>query len=336
MRFSLLTLILLAQILFVLPAQLSAHEGRPVYIEVQGGDAGAYTLRWRIPPVMAQIDEPLIRLVGEGCTPSSTAEAPSLSGSREYRCAPDAGVSVQISYPRANPVLSSLVVFTPFGGDTVQVFSPPEKTLIALPASQAMLAVARDYTVGGVLHILIGYDHLLFVLCLTVIAGSMRRLIWTITGFTVAHSITLAVAVYDVVRLNTVLVEVLIALSILLLAAEILKTRAARTSAPKSLTWQYPILTASSFGLLHGFGFASVLAGLGLPSEAKLPALLFFNIGVELGQLAFVCGVLLVFTLLFGARDMASLYREKLMGGLILAVGITAGFWFIERITALF
>ena len=140
----------------------------------------------------------------------------------------------------------------------------------------------------GIEHILLGFDHLLFVLALILIVRSLRVLLITITAFTIAHSITLALATLGVVHVPGPPVEAMIALSILLLACEILRVRRGEESS----TARWPWLVAFAFGLLHGFGFAGALTELGLP-QGDIPLALFaFNVGVELGQLAFIASVM--------------------------------------------
>ena len=181
-----------------------------------------------------------------------------------------------------------------------------------------------------------GTDHLLFVLCLIIIAGRFKRLLLTVTGFTLAHSITLSLAILDIVRLPTELVELLIALSIVLLAVEIIKHRRAPAEQLPSFTWRHPVSASSAFGLLHGFGFAVVLQELGLPTAMKAQALLFFNIGVELGQLLFIALVLIIVFL--GLRTIAPVnkHRTLLTDMVVYGVGITSSYWLFERLAALF
>ena len=150
------------------------------------------------------------------------------------------------------------------------------------------MEVARTYTVFGIEHILEGLDHLLFVACLVLIARTAKRILITITGFTIAHSITLSLAALEVVKLPIPPIEATIALSIVFLAREIaLKRR-------DTLTWRYPIAVSGSFGLLHGFGFASALGEIGLPQSEVPAALLAFNAGVEIGQILFVALIVLL------------------------------------------
>jgi hydrogenase/urease accessory protein HupE len=151
-------------------------------------------------------------------------------------------------------------------------------------------AIAATYLGLGVEHILLGIDHLLFVLAMLLLVSSWRRLVATITAFTVAHSITLALATLGFVHVPPKPIEAAIALSIVFVAVEIVHGRMGRLGP----TERWPWMVAFVFGLLHGLGFASALRAVGLPESAIPTALLFFNLGVELGQLAFV-GVVLAF-----------------------------------------
>ncbi len=181
------------------------------------------------------------------------------------------------------------------------------------------------YLVIGVEHILLGPDHLLFVLCIVLLVRDRKKLFITITAFTLAHSITLALAVLDIFTLPSPPVEAAIALSIVMLAAESLRQER------DTVTAQKPWLVAFAFGLLHGMGFAGALAEVGLPSNQVPAALVLFNVGVELGQIAFVLALLLV-----GAA-LAKLSESWKRRGLLLtcyATGCLAAFWTIERVVA--
>jgi hydrogenase/urease accessory protein HupE len=188
-------------------------------------------------------------------------------------------------------------------------------------------AVAGAYLRHGIEHILLGYDHLLFVFALILIVRSTRVLVWTITAFTLAHSITLALATLGVVHVPGPPVEATIALSILLLACEIVRLHRGEAS----FTARWPWLVAFSFGLLHGLGFASALANIGLPRGDVLLALFAFNVGVELGQLAFIAVVLGLFALAKRIRLVASFERHARPAATY-AIGILASFWFFERL----
>ena len=164
----------------------------------------------------------------------------------------------------------------------------PSKPWIEVATSRSSLEVATAYLMHGIEHILFGYDHLLFVLALILIVRRGRALLITVTAFTIAHSITLSLATLGLVHVPGPPVEATIALSILLLAREIIRSDRGRPS----LTAQWPWLVAFTFGLLHGFGFAGALTEIGLPQGDIPLALLAFNIGVEAGQLIFIAAVL--------------------------------------------
>jgi hydrogenase/urease accessory protein HupE len=185
---------------------------------------------------------------------------------------------------------------------------------------------AGGYFVLGFEHILFGIDHLLFVLALVLIVRGVGVLVKTITAFTLAHSITLGLATLGVVHVPSAPVEAVIALSIVFVASEILRRRRGE----RGLTERAPWLVAGSFGLLHGFGFAGALSEVGLPANDIPLALLFFNVGVEVGQLAFVVVALAVIALLRRVRlpEWAPLLPPYAIGGV-------AMFWAIERIAAI-
>ena len=190
-----------------------------------------------------------------------------------------------------------------------------------MPPPEAAIPVWRGYLALGFEHILEGWDHLLFVTALVLIAGGWRRAALAVTAFTVAHSITLAASVLGAVSLNPRFVEAAIALSIVLLAVEL-----ARGS--DSLTRRYPAAVAFPFGLLHGFGFAGALAAIGLPEGEVAPALLAFNIGVEAGQLMLVAALLAAMALLRRAAPAALAPTTRAAS---YAIGITGAFWLIDR-----
>lgn len=187
---------------------------------------------------------------------------------------------------------------------------------------------ARAYFTLGIEHILLGIDHLLFVLALALIVRGVGLLVKTITAFTVAHSITLALATLGYLNMPAAPVEAIIALSIVFVAAEIIRSRRGQSG----LTERAPWIVAFTFGLLHGFGFAGALSQVGLPQNDIPMALLLFNAGVEAGQLAFVAVVLAIITLINRVRlplpRWASLIPPYAIGG-------TAMFWVIQRMSAL-
>jgi hydrogenase/urease accessory protein HupE len=203
----------------------------------------------------------------------------------------------------------------------------PDQPSFLVPKTESKLGVVRGYAVLGIEHILTGWDHLLFVLGLILLVGYGRTLLWTITAFTGGHSVTLALATLGVVNVPPAPIEAAIALSIYLLAVELMRSRAGRTTFMQRAPW----LVAGAFGLLHGLGFAGALAQVGLP-RGEIPLALFaFNVGIELGQLAFVAVVLGVMTLVRRIPLPQPAWGTALAS---YAIGSLAIYWFLERIAA--
>ena len=201
--------------------------------------------------------------------------------------------------------------------------------LAALQAgSGSTTDVARRYVVLGIEHILLGIDHLLFVLGLLLLVRGPWMLVKTVTAFTLAHSITLALATLGIVNVPARPVDAAIALSIAFLAAEILHARRGRLG----LAARKPWLVAFVFGLLHGLGFAGALTQLGLPPGEVPLALLFFNVGVEIGQLLFVG---LVLALIWALRELQVRWPRWAEPLPAYAIGTLAAFWFMERASGL-
>jgi hydrogenase/urease accessory protein HupE len=177
----------------------------------------------------------------------------------------------------------------------------------------------------GIEHILFGFDHLTFVLALLLLVRGAKRLLITVTSFTLAHSITLAAATLGVMWVPGPPVEATIALSILFLASELIKVNRGLPS----LTASYPWIVAFAFGLLHGFGFAGALKDVGLPQHEVPMALLAFNVGVELGQLLFVAAAMIV---LLVVRKLRSEWPQWAHQMPAYGIGSAAAFWFFERL----
>jgi hydrogenase/urease accessory protein HupE len=200
----------------------------------------------------------------------------------------------------------------------------PDSPSFIVPEKPSKLKVAGAYLGLGVEHILGGFDHLLFVLGLLLIVRKSMLLVKTITAFTLAHSVTLAMAALGFVHVPQTPVEAVIALSILFLATELAKQHQGEIS----LTSKAPWLVALSFGLLHGFGFAGALTEIGLPQTDIPLALLFFNVGVEVGQLMFVAAVLLVQMFVSKLAVKWPVWVGQLPAYVI---GSLAAFWFVQR-----
>jgi len=313
-----------------------AHESRPLYIEVTEKAPLQFSVQWKIPPSVDIRNAPEI-LMPEGCV-AATGKAAGQTGRgsvrrQAYRCEVDpAGTALQINYPLFNPSVSALVRVSRISGERHSLLASPDQTEVIIPEVESFGSVARDYLTLGVRHILEGYDHLLFLVCLMLIAGTGRRILVTITGFTIAHSITLALSALGLVRVPVPAVEAAIALSIVFLAVEIVRGN------KNSLTYRYPIAVASTFGLLHGFGFAAVLGETGLPQTEIPAALLFFNAGVEVGQILFVLAVIVAYQLArraaraFADYDLSIDALRPLQTPAAYAVGILGSFWMIQRV----
>jgi hydrogenase/urease accessory protein HupE len=231
-----------------------------------------------------------------------------------------------------------LVRIESLGGATQTERLSPTSTTFVVHAAPGTWDVATTYLRLGIEHILFGFDHLLFVLALVILVRDWRRVALTVTAFTIAHSITLAAATLDMVSVPGPPVEASIALSIVLVAVEIVN---ARRGTP-SLAARWPWLVAFCFGLLHGFGFAGALAEVGLPHHAIPIALLFFNLGVEMGQLVFVAAVLTageLFRRAIAFRLAPALVQrtvKRLDVTAAYAIGAVAAYWLIERTSAFF
>jgi len=210
-------------------------------------------------------------------------------------------------------------------GRSHSVLLSPAKSSYRIPQDDSSWQIVQTYTWLGITHILIGFDHLLFVFALLLIVKNMRRLLWTVTAFTLAHSLTMAAATLGLVNVPQGPVEAIIALSILFLAMEIIHEKQGKVG----LTSLYPWVIAFIFGLLHGFGFAGALAEIGLPQQAITLALVFFNIGVELGQLIFISTIVLTVVILQRLTYPALL--NKLQTTVVYMIGGISSFWLIER-----
>jgi hydrogenase/urease accessory protein HupE len=219
-------------------------------------------------------------------------------------------------------------------GRRVQAVLHADVPSLVVPERASALGVFRDYLRLGVHHIATGFDHLLFVFGLVLLARGTRRLLWTVTAFTAGHSVTLSLAALGVVHFPTAPIEVAIAATILALALELARgARDAETSPRESLLRRRPWAVAFAFGLLHGFGFAGALAAVGLPQEEIPVALFSFNVGIELGQVGFVAVVLVLRRLCAPALAGAPVWLARAP---VTAMGALAVYWCLDRATGLF
>ena len=318
---------LLALLLMVAASPAAADELRPGYLELTQQDAQHWKLVWKAPvlgglatharplvPPQCRQSVPVARLQGAALMAESVLTcSKGLSGSEVGLAGMDAAFTdalVRIA-PLGRPVQAARL--TP-GHATVMVASVPDRW-----------DVARSYFVLGVEHILTGYDHLLFVVALVLLLGKLGVVVRAATAFTVAHSLTLVGTTLGVIGLAQAPVEALIALSIVFLAVEVVKQDPARLRLSERIPW----LVAFGFGLIHGFGFAGALREIGLPEGDVPTALLTFNLGVEAGQLLIVA---LTLTVLFALRRLTPPALRPVKLAASYAIGITASFWFIQRL----
>ena len=201
----------------------------------------------------------------------------------------------------------------------------PASPAFTIPLEASKLEVAADYWRLGTIHILEGADHLLFVLALLLIVSGLGELVKAVTAFTVAHSITLALATLGVVHMPAAPTEAIIALSILFLATEIIH----KHNGQISLTERYPWVIAFAFGLFHGLGFAGALSEIGVPQHEVPLALLMFNVGVETGQLLFIAVVVSLMGLF---RRLSLQVPQGAWRVAPYTIGSVAAFWTIQRV----
>lgn len=355
-------------LLFFFASWAGAHEVRPAFLELTERAAGEFDVIWKVPALggvpLAGEEIPHERPATEasaptrampcGCPAPTAAQLargvlpihPSLPKDAEILVPPRVerlqGAELQrwtIRAPRGlegwevrvhglEATMVDVLVRVAFAdGRVVSRLLRPDAPSFTFTAETAGPA-AGGYFVLGVEHILLGIDHLLFVFALVLIVRGAGLLVKTITAFTLAHSITLALATLGVVHMPSAPVEAVIALSIVFVAAEIVRSH----RGVRGLTERAPWLVAGLFGLLHGFGFAGALSEVGLPENDIPLALFFFNVGVEAGQLAFVGVALGVIALL--RRVTIPLPRWTPLVPPY-AIGALAMFWVIERTSAI-
>jgi hydrogenase/urease accessory protein HupE len=307
-----------------------AHEVRPAYLELHEIDADTYDVFWKVPAngeyrlrLDVQMPEQAERT---GDLAASFQGGAYLERWRVHCAGGLVGQTIHIGGLAATRI-DVLARIERLNGATQTVRVLPDRPFFAIEAEPSRLDVLWTYLVLGVEHILLGFDHLLFVLALVLIVDDRRKLIGTVTAFTVAHSITLAIATLGHVRVPSGPVEACIALSIAFVAAEIVHARHGRAS----MTARFPWLVAFAFGLLHGLGFAGALAEVGLPHGAIPVALLMFNVGVEVGQLMFIAVAL---GTLAALRRLPVPQRDWGWRVAPYAIGSVAMFWVIQRTAA--
>jgi len=305
------------------------HELRPAYLELREEKSGEFSVLWKTPMLgEARLSlEPEFSGDAKAATPVTTRTPPGAALQTWTLRAPALrGQTLRIRGLEST-MTDTLVRMEFADGTSWTQRLTPRQPAATIPAKTSPFAVSGVYLKLGVEHILMGVDHLLFVLALIIITRGGWMLVKTVTAFTVSHSITLTAATLGFVHVPPPPVEAVIALSIVFVACEIVHCRQGRSG----LTERWPWIVALTFGLLHGLGFAGALSEVGLP-QAHIPlALLFFSIGVEVGQFLFIAAVLSL--LVAGRRIRMPIPRwAELVPPY--AIGSVAMFWVIQRITA--
>jgi hydrogenase/urease accessory protein HupE len=297
-------------------APAAAHEMSMAEMELRESSPGFFLWQWTSSGN---------RSPGEGLTVSWPAGC--ADETNAVRCGPD-GLSGTLEIGGVGELYSAALVKIYWAGGqssvhTLTAAQPSVRLFGSADDRRGVGEIAGAYGVLGVEHILSGFDHLLFVLALLFLVGFNRRLVFTITAFTAAHSLTLALSALGLLTLRPPPVEATIALSIALVASEAL-------SRQQTLASRWPALVAFGFGLVHGLGFAGALKEIGLPQNHLPVALLTFNAGVEIGQLLVVAFSYALYRVLARAPQLAAARTPALY-----AIGIVAAYWSIGRIAAI-
>jgi hydrogenase/urease accessory protein HupE len=315
-------------LLFMIGFNGWSHEIRPAYLQIIQTSETTYEVFWKVPSMGNSVPKihpifPPFFTVEELNRPNQ------IPGSVVYSYKIASKETLQgkiLTIEGLNKTLiDALVTVAYLNGEKATLMLQPDKDSSIIPGETSTYDVIKTYLKLGVEHILFGVDHLLFVLALLLITVGFKKILKTITAFTIAHSITLSLAALGFIGLPGPPVEAVIALSIIFLAVELIHYY----KGEKTLTANYPWVVAFTFGLLHGFGFAGALANIGLPQNSIPTALLFFNVGVEIGQIAFIICVLSFMWIL---KKTKITFPKWVRLTPVYAIGGIASYWFIERV----
>ena len=324
--------VMLATLLAAAPT-LDAHEIRPGLLDVKQRGADWFEVTWKV-PMRGEQALAAVPVMPDGLELMGTPRVETVPGAQVQRAtykgdgAPLEGRTIRIEGLQAlqTDVLVSVELADGVRHSAILRPSEPE---YRVPAREGKAQIAWSYLRLGFQHILEGVDHLLFVLGLMLLVSGLWRLVKTITAFTVAHSITLGLATLGVVHVPAKPTEAVIALSIVFLAAEVVRKHTRQ--GPPGLAERWPWLVAFGFGLFHGLGFAGALSELGVPAHEVPLALLVFNVGVEAGQIAFVMAVLGLLALARRASLPAPAWSSPAVA---YGIGALAAYWTLERVAA--
>ncbi|MGH8470881.1 MAG: HupE/UreJ family protein [Gammaproteobacteria bacterium] len=322
-------------LLFILLAAFTrgvlAHEVRPAYLELGQTSPETYGVLWKVPGRGEDQRLGLYVELPTGCTNVTAPRISFVNNAFTERWTVNCGgalTGATIRIAGLSATMTNVLVRLERLDRTTQVIRlTPDKPSFVVAAAPGALEITRAYLALGVEHILTGVDHLLFVLALLMITRGTWLLVKTVTAFTMAHSITLGLATLGFVHVPSKPVEAVIALSIVFVAAKIVHLRGGR----EGMTARAPWIVAFTFGLLHGFGIAGALSEIGLPQGHIPLALLFFNVGVEAGQLLFIAAILSVIAILRSVKFRMPHWVELVPP---YAVGSVAMFWVIQRVAA--
>jgi hypothetical protein len=318
-----------------MPTRAGADEFKPAYLQITQADGQTYDVLWKIPAIDESTTlrvKPQFPDGTEALTAIRSTYARGISVQQWRVRVPDGLDGKAIAFSNLSETRIDVLARLARLDGTVQL----DRILAVSPRfvvrpSRGPLEVLRTYTVLGIGHILSGYDHLLYVLAMLLLVNGWRRIIATMSAFTATHSLTLTAAALGWVHVPQPPVEASIALSILFVARELVQVHRGRPG----ITTRWPWVVSFAFGLVHGFGFAGALAEVGLPQSSIPVALLFFNVGVEIGQLLFVGAVLTLMAL-----GVKTLRRFRLPRPVWLwrvtpyAIGAIASFWVVLRLSA--
>ncbi len=298
-----------------------AHEVRPAFLQLHEVADGQFTVLWK-QPILQDRRLPIDPLLPEDCEPTSATRevtGGALLQRWTVTCALDTGF-IHIS-GLSRTITDVMVQITRLDGAVSNRLLRPAEPSFDLSDPTPSVAA---YLTLGIEHLIFGIDHVLFVVGLVLFIPNKLALLKTITAFTLAHSITLALSVVELVKLPQGPVEAVIALSILFLARELTLPEASRSA----LTRVRPWIMAFTFGLLHGFGFAGALADIGLPREQLALSLFLFNVGIEIGQLMIIAALVGVLWLARRAWSGVAVVERAF----VYIMGSFAAFWTIDRV----
>jgi hypothetical protein len=309
----------------------AADEIRPALLEITEHDSGLVEVTWKKPALgdRALGLDPVLPEFFEEAAPVSGRK---LGGGwveyRRYRTGGQQLTGETITIDGLAGLSTDVLVRIQLADGTAHSAVLSAGNLaFTIPLSPSKKEVAMSYWQMGTIHILEGWDHLLFLLTLLLIVQGIWPLLKTVTAFTLAHTLTLVLATLGLVNLPAAPTEAVIALSIMLLAVEAVR----KNQGVLTLSERYPWLIAFTFGLVHGLGFAGALSEIGIPQNEVPLALLMFNVGVETGQVVFVLGVTLLLTAIHKVRSGSA---EALIRAAPYAIGSLAAFWTVQRVAS--